>query len=47
MASGSDLSLLRIAEGALKSAKWQSELLTGRNMLYVGENSRNAQLLAD
>ncbi|KAJ5811409.1 amidase [Penicillium riverlandense] len=39
----SDLTLLSIAEETLKMASWQSTLLTGRHMLRVGENSRNAQ----
>jgi hypothetical protein len=43
MGTGSDLSLLSIAEEALKSAGWQSNLLTGRYMLHVGDNNRNAQ----
>ncbi|KAJ5709686.1 hypothetical protein N7493_009977 [Penicillium malachiteum] len=39
----SNLTLLDIAEGTLKSAGWQSNILTGRYMLHVGDNIRNAQ----
>lgn len=47
MGTDSDLSLLGVAQGALKSANWQSEILVGRNMLHVGENSCNSQLLSE
>ncbi|KAJ5722180.1 hypothetical protein N7488_000215 [Penicillium malachiteum] len=39
----SDLTLLDIAEGTLQSAGWQSNILTGRYILHVGDNIRNAQ----
>lgn len=40
--TGSDLSLLRIAERALKESGWPVEVLTGRCSFLVGDNERHA-----
>lgn len=39
--TGSDISLLRIAERALKESGWPVEVLTGRHSFLVGDNDRH------
>lgn len=38
---GSDLALIRLLEGALRSAKWRTQVDTGRYTFPLGNNSRN------
>lgn len=46
-ATGSDCSLLKLAEKTLKECAWPVEVLTGRNTFLVGENERYAVDTAD
>lgn len=40
-AKGSDVMLINLAEAALKSAKWPTEVKTGREAFTIGDNVCN------
>lgn len=42
MMTGSDLTLLRLAQEALEKAQWPTEVLVGRFMFHLGNNDRNS-----
>ncbi|KAM5452134.1 hypothetical protein MaudCBS49596_003488 [Microsporum audouinii] len=41
-APGTDLTLVKVAEDALKKAGWPTDILTGRFMFEVGDNERHS-----